>query len=125
MTDASEAELLELAPRPDPYVGKVLAGRYRVMRVIGTGGMGAVYEAEHTLIGHRVAVKMLHSQLAGDASVVKRFVNEARAAAMIGHPNILDCTDIGQSDDGSPFLVLELLQGKDLDGDINATGPLS
>jgi len=121
----SESEaILDLEPRPDPYVGKVLAGRYKMLRVIGSGGMGAVYEAEHALIGRRVAVKILYSQLAGDAQVVKRFVNEARAAATIGHPHILECTDIGQADDGSPFLVLELLEGHDLEKDFEDNGPM-
>jgi len=115
---------LEEFSRPDRYVGTVLADRYRVLRLLGEGGMGAVYEAEHTVIGRRVAVKVLHAQFASESKVVKRFVNEARAAAMIGHPNILDCTDLGQAEDGSPFLVLELLTGRDLDEEIEATGPM-
>lgn len=123
MLESSEA-ILEMEARPDPYVGKVLAGRYKIIRVIGAGGMGAVYEAEHSLIGRRVAVKILYAQLAGDAAVVKRFVNEARAAATIGHPHILECTDIGQADDGSPFLVLELLEGHDLEAEFQDNGPM-
>ncbi|MCA9574293.1 MAG: serine/threonine-protein kinase [Polyangiales bacterium] len=115
---------LEEFERPDRYVGTVLADRYRVLRLLGEGGMGAVYEAEHTVIGRRVAVKVLHAQFASESKVVKRFVNEARAAAMIGHPNILDCTDLGQADDGSPFLVLELLTGRDLDEEIQQEGPM-
>ena len=115
---------LEEFSRPDRYVGTVLADRYRVLRLLGEGGMGAVYEAEHTVIGRRVAVKVLHAQFASESKVVKRFVNEARAAAMIGHPNILDCTDLGQAEDGSPFLVLELLTGRDLDEEIEVGGPM-
>ncbi|MCB9628806.1 MAG: serine/threonine protein kinase [Sandaracinaceae bacterium] len=117
-------DLEEFEARPDRYVGTVLADRYRVLRLLGEGGMGAVYEAEHTVIGRRVAVKVLHAQFASESKVVKRFVNEARAAAMIGHPNILDCTDLGQAEDGSPFLVLELLTGCDLDEEIQTSGPM-
>ncbi|MBX3249303.1 MAG: serine/threonine protein kinase [Myxococcales bacterium] len=120
---ASE-HLEEFEPRADPYIGTTLAGRYRVLRRLGGGGMGSVYEAEHVVIGRRVAVKMLHAQLSVHDEVVRRFLNEARAAAMIRHPNILECTDIGQTDDGAPFLVLELLEGRDLDSCIREQGAL-
>ncbi|MBK8591390.1 MAG: hypothetical protein IPN77_20150, partial [Sandaracinaceae bacterium] len=72
----------------DAYVGTTLAGRYRILRKIGGGGMGAVYEAEHTMLGRRVAVKVLHTQFAHNADVVRRFMNEARAAALLAHKNI-------------------------------------
>ncbi|MBX3248421.1 MAG: serine/threonine protein kinase [Myxococcales bacterium] len=116
--------LRDLPARTDPLIGKELAGRYRITRRLGGGGMGAVYEAEHVLIGRRVAIKVLHAQFATDAEVVRRFMNEARAAGMIHHPNILECTDMGQADDGSPFLVLELLEGRDLGDLIRECGAL-
>jgi serine/threonine-protein kinase len=109
----------------DPYVGTTLAEKYKIIRKIGTGGMGAVYEAEHKVIGRRVAIKTLHLQFATDQGLVRRFTNEARAAAMIGHPNILECTDMGRTPDGAPFLVLELLEGSDLAQAIAASGPMS
>jgi eukaryotic-like serine/threonine-protein kinase len=108
----------------DPLVGTVLAGRYRILRKIGDGGMGAVYEAEHAMLGRRVAVKVLRAQFAHDAEVVRRFMNEARAAAMLAHRNIIECTDVGQHDDGSPFLVLSFLEGRSLADDIAEHGPL-
>src|SRR5262245_34754076 len=75
----------ELAPAPDPYLDRVLAGRYRIVKRLGGGGMGSVYEAEHALIGRRVAVKLLHAEHAASREVVRRFHNEARAAATLGH----------------------------------------
>jgi serine/threonine-protein kinase len=109
----------------DPYVGTTLAEKYKILRKIGTGGMGAVYEAEHKVIGRRVAIKTLHLQFATDQGLVRRFTNEARAAAMIGHPNILECTDMGRTPDGAPFLVLELLEGADLAHAIAQDGPMT
>lgn len=98
----------------DPYLGVTLADRYRIVRKIGGGGMGAVYAAEHLLLGKLVAVKVLHAQYAYDDEVVGRFFREAKAAAMLSHPNILACHDVGKHADGSPFLVLDLLQGVSL-----------
>jgi serine/threonine-protein kinase len=72
-----------------------------------------------------VAIKTLHLQFATDQGLVRRFTNEARAAAMIGHPNILECTDMGRTPDGAPFLVLELLEGSDLAHAIAASGPMT
>jgi tetratricopeptide (TPR) repeat protein len=103
---------------PDPYVGSVLGGRYHVLRRLGRGGMGAVYEAEHPGIGRRVAIKLLHPELAARPEVLQRFRNEARAAAAIGHAGIVQALDVGRTQEGAPYLVLELLEGRDLDAEL-------
>ncbi|MCC7538388.1 MAG: serine/threonine protein kinase [Deltaproteobacteria bacterium] len=107
----------------DALVGKTLRDCYRVIRRIGEGGMGAVYEAEHTRIGRRVAIKCLHPQHAQNADIVRRFHREAQAAARIGNEHIVEVTDMGELPDGSPFFVLELLTGQSL-SDLVRQGPL-
>ncbi|MBI5490201.1 MAG: serine/threonine protein kinase [Deltaproteobacteria bacterium] len=94
--------------------GRLLEGKYRVSRLIGEGGMGAVYQAEHTLIGRPVAVKVLHGDFAKNPEVLERFRREARAATAIRHPNIIEVTDMGMTSEGQPFLVMELLEGAPL-----------
>ncbi|HEY4117674.1 MAG TPA: serine/threonine-protein kinase [Byssovorax sp.] len=95
-------------------IGTVLAGKYRITREIGRGGMAAVYEAENVDIGKRVAIKVLAQELTTSAIVVERFLREARAAAAIRSPYICDVYDSGRLEDGRPFLVLELLEGESL-----------
>jgi serine/threonine-protein kinase len=95
-------------------VGTVLAGKYKITREIGRGGMAAVYEAENVDIGKRVAIKVLAQELTSSAIVVERFLREARAAASIRSPYICDVYDSGRLEDGPPFLVLELLEGESL-----------
>ncbi|HTM20975.1 MAG TPA: hypothetical protein VL172_10720, partial [Kofleriaceae bacterium] len=73
-------------------------GNYLVSRRLGAGGMGTVYVCEHPLIGHRLAMKVLHEENAGDPELVQRFFQEARAAASIGHENIIDVVDFGSLD---------------------------
>ncbi len=100
----------------DPYIGTVVQGKYRFVRKLGEGGMGAVYEAENIAIRRKVAIKCLHQQLARNANVVARFRNEALAATQIGNEHIVDVLDMGQMPDGAFFLVLEFLEGTDLAG---------
>ncbi|HJL28417.1 MAG TPA: protein kinase, partial [Polyangiaceae bacterium LLY-WYZ-15_(1-7)] len=95
-------------------IGRVIAGRYEVIRLVGEGGMGAVYEAEHRTIGRRVALKRLHPELATDAHAVNRFQREARAAGGTGHEHVVDILDLGFAEDGAPYLVMELLAGESL-----------
>ena len=101
-------------PSDDPFIGRCLVNRYRMIRRVGTGGFGAVYEAEDTKIHKRVAVKVLARDLVGDASMVSRFHKEAEAASKVGHENIIDITDFDKTNDGHYFLVMEFLDGVDL-----------
>jgi serine/threonine-protein kinase len=98
----------------DPLVGTELDGRYRILRVIGEGGMGIVYEGEHVLIERRVAIKVLREDFCKRADVVERFRREAKSASRIGHPNIVDVLDFGETPGGASYFVMEMLQGEDL-----------
>ncbi len=95
-------------------VGTTLVGKYRVTREIGRGGMAAVYEAEHMSLGKRIAVKVLASELAASTIVIERFFREARAAASVKSPHIVDVYDSGRLEDGRPFIAMELLEGESL-----------
>ncbi|MDQ3034771.1 MAG: serine/threonine protein kinase, partial [Myxococcota bacterium] len=112
-------------PAKDPLIGATLADRYRVLRRIAEGGMGAVYEAEQLALSRRVAIKCLHAHLARDQEIVGRFRREALATTQIGHPHIVDVLDLGEMDDGTLFMVLELLDGRDLARALKDDGPLS
>src|SRR5262245_6719383 len=102
--------------------GDVVDGRYRIIKTLGEGGMGTVYLAEHTLIKRRVAIKILHPELATDARVVERFMNEARAAGTLGHPNIVESTDMGFTPEYVPYIVFENLEGSLLTDEIYRVG---
>ncbi|MFO0608042.1 MAG: serine/threonine-protein kinase [Polyangiales bacterium] len=104
--------------------GEVVADRYRALRLLGEGAMGAVYEAEHVFIGRRVALKVLHPRFARSHEAVARFTREARAAAALGHPHIVAVTDFG-SHEGRPFLVMELLRGESLADRLLRAGALA
>lgn len=95
-------------------IGGVLDGRYRVLEIIGQGGMGTVYEAEHLNIGRKVALKVLKPEHAQKKEAIERLRHEARVVSRIGHPNICEVFDIGQFDDGTPYLVMERLRGETL-----------
>jgi serine/threonine-protein kinase len=105
-------------------LGKTVGGKYVVRSVLGEGGMGAVFEAEHLTIGRSVAVKVLHPSQARKKDAVRRFHQEARAAGAIGHPNICEVYDLGTLEDGSPYLVMEKLVGETLAERIAAEGGL-
>ena len=106
------------SPSPDDSgivsVGSLLAGRYRVESVLGTGGMGKVYKAEHTGIGRTVALKVLHARLGGSKEAKERFQREAIASGRLDHPNIVNVSDSGELEDGSLYLVMEALEGEPL-----------
>ena len=104
--DSRDAEL-------EALVGRTVAGKYSILRLIGRGGMGAVYEAENLGIGKKVALKFVDKELARDEQVTSRFAREARAASSIESANIVTVFDAG-IEDGRPYLVMELLRGEDL-----------
>jgi serine/threonine-protein kinase len=101
-----------------------LFGNYRALALLGEGGMGAVYLAEHPEIGRKVAVKVLRAELGKDPQLLVRFLNEARAANAIRHPNIIEILDSGSNADGVPYLVMELLEGESLAGRLRRLGRL-
>lgn len=102
----------------------VVDGRYRIIRKLADGGMGTVFLAEHMLIKRRVAIKLLHAEFAADRGMVHRFLNEASAAGTLGHPNIVESTDMGFTREGIPFIVFEYLEGCLLAEEIQRLGAL-
>jgi serine/threonine protein kinase len=94
--------------------GTLLAGKFRIIRRLGEGGMGSVYEIEHEITKHRRALKMLHASMAAIPSIVERFLREASAAGRVGNPHIAETFDAGVLDTGEPYLVMELLRGEPL-----------
>jgi serine/threonine-protein kinase len=99
---------------PRSRVGEVLAGKYHLERLLGSGGMGSVYEALHAFTQRRVAVKLMHPHIARSRIAAERFVREARAPGSIGHTGIVEVLDGGHAEDGSLYLVMEVLHGETL-----------
>jgi serine/threonine-protein kinase len=115
--NVSQPETVDMQPRPEVksgLVGSYIDGRYLVKRMIGEGGMGLVYEAEHVEIGRRVAIKVLHAMYTRSAEVLARFRAEARAATRIGNPHIVEVLDSGTTVDGAVYFVMEFLDGRSL-----------
>jgi len=124
----------ELAEAAAARIGSVVGKRYRVDRLLGVGGMGAVFAATHLALGKTYALKILHEVYGRAPDIIDRFMREARAATQTGHPNIIDVVDIGTIDgpgedgdsgEGELYFVMELLDGTDLGGVIRQSGPLS
>lgn len=123
-----ERRTIRLPKQPPPTVERLVAGtvldeRYRVLGVIGQGGMGTVLEAEHLNIGRKVALKILKPEHAQKKEAIARMNHEARVVSQIGHPNICEIIDIGELADGSPYLVMERLRGETLAQRIERMGP--
>lgn len=97
-------------------------GPYRVVRQLGEGGMGAVFEAVHEVIQRRVAIKVLHPEAGRSADTINRFINEARAANLVDHPGLVQITDFGNLPDGAGYLVMEYLKGETLSGRLAGDG---
>jgi len=108
-------ELVDAEEDEDELIGRTLADTYSIVRIVGEGGMGRVYEARHTRIGgKRFAVKLLHPEYARLPEVLSRFQREAEAAASIESPHVGDVYDVGKTEDGRPFMVGEFLEGREL-----------
>ncbi|MGF1466281.1 MAG: protein kinase [Sandaracinaceae bacterium] len=107
----------------DPLLGRVVADRYRIERLLGRGGMGVVYRVEHVRIGKLMAMKLLHGALATEPDIIKRFRREAEAVSKLDHPNTVQIFDFGRSE-GMMFLVMEYLSGRDLGQVLRDEGPL-
>ena len=111
--------------RQDPYLGATIDGRYKVEALLGEGGMGVVYRCVHTIIGKKVAMKVLRADLARDAEVTERFLNEAKAASSIGNAHIIDISDFGQFPDGAAYFVMEFLNGQPMSKLLEGAQPLA
>ena len=106
-------------------VGLVLAETYRVERLLGKGGMGAVYAAAHLRLPTKVAVKVLHAEAAVNPEIFTRFRREAEITSALRHPNIVQVLDFNRLQDGTPYLVMEYLDGEDLHARLRQRGRLS
>ena len=105
--------------------GDLISGKYRIVRLIGDGGMGVVYEARHEVLGSGVALKFLHADLAKRPGLTQRFLQEARVSATIESPHVTHVTDVDTAQDGSPYLVMELLHGQSLQSMLDRQGKLT
>ncbi len=114
----------EWRPSADPMLGALIDNRYEILSVLGEGGMGVVYEARHRALGKRFALKALRKDLATDADIAARFMQEARTAASVSHPGLVEITDFGRFPTGQPFFVMELLEGQSLATLIRRGGPI-
>ena len=106
----------------DPWIGRQIAGRYRILSALGEGGMGTIYLAEHLTLGRKVALKVLIAELAGKEAIRRRFDREAKTLSTLHHPNVVAVNDYGVDDD-TPFLVMELAPGDDLSKALDGNRP--
>ncbi|MEM9067316.1 MAG: serine/threonine-protein kinase [Myxococcota bacterium] len=109
---------------PDNYVGKDVAGQFRIVKKIGSGGMGSVYKAEQPEMNRHVAIKILHPRYLSRSDLVSRFRREARAMSHLSHPNTARVFLYGQLEDGACYFVMEYLEGRNLAQVVRAHGPM-
>jgi len=109
---------------PDPFIGTTVNGKFRVEALLGQGGMGRVYRARHLTLDRPVVLKMLHQAYSDDPQIVQRFQREARAASKLNHPNSIAVLDFGNAEDGTLFMAMEFLGGRDLARVITEDFPL-
>lgn len=120
-----EEDRLKIKPQPDPFIGKLIEGKYLIEECLGKGGMAGVYKAKHTGTSGYVAIKLLRSDQMADESAIKRFYVEAQNTHRLHHPNTVRVSDFGQTEDGILYLVMEYLPGKPLAKVIEEQGPLA
>src|SRR5688500_8308111 len=113
-----------LAPVADAYLGRDIAGQFKVLEKMDSGGMGAVYKAEQPEMRRFVAIKILHSRYLSRQDLVTRFKREARAMSHLSHPNTARVFLYGQLEDGACYFVMEYLEGRNLAQQVRADGPL-
>ena len=112
------------APGNDDWVGRIVAGKYRVEEMIGEGGMGQVFRATQLSLDKSVVLKVLRRSLLSDARTVARFQREAKAASRLNHPNAINIIDFGQDSDDSLYIAMEYVSGRDLHQILSDEGPL-
>ncbi|MFV8756624.1 protein kinase domain-containing protein [Nannocystaceae bacterium ST9] len=128
---ARRSEPVRSESRPDPTVilpapeAGTIAGRYRLEEKLGSGGMGTVFRAVHMGLNKPVAIKILNNQLAADPAYRERIMREARAVATVSHENIIGVTDVGETDEGIPFVVMEYVDGETLEDTLTREGRLA
>src|SRR3954470_16208154 len=105
-----------------PKAGDTLDGKYALLRVLGQGGMGVVYEAEHLRLKQKCAIKMLSPQMLAMREIVERFEREARASAKLKSPHVTRVMDVETTSDDVPYIVMEMLVGRDLDVELQERG---
>ncbi len=121
---AASSHAEPIAPGRTYHEGEVLGGKYRVERVLRTGGMGIVLVATHLQLQEKVALKVLDGHAAGESAAVARFLREARAATRVKSEHVVRILDFGTFDSGEPYLVMELLEGRDLRDVLQQNGPI-
>ncbi|MGH7439387.1 MAG: protein kinase domain-containing protein, partial [Polyangiaceae bacterium] len=106
-------------------IGQMIDSKYRIVRMLGEGGMGTVYEGQNVRIGHRVAIKVLHTDLASRPDILERFEREAQAAGRIGSEHIVEVYDLGELPGGVRYMVMEYLDGENLATRIEREGRMA
>ncbi|HVJ16815.1 MAG TPA: serine/threonine-protein kinase, partial [Polyangiaceae bacterium] len=119
------AEAGEYDPAADPLIGSIVDHRYEIRHVLGEGGMGIVYGVRHVALGKGFALKALRADLSRDGEIAERFIGEARTAATISHPGLVEITDFGTMADGRPYFVMELLDGQALSWLVHEGGAMA
>ncbi|MBS2018271.1 MAG: serine/threonine protein kinase [Deltaproteobacteria bacterium] len=115
-----------MARQQDPFIGRdILQGQFQILQKIGSGGMGSVYKALQPAMNRMVAVKILHPKLANRKDLVSRFRREARAMSHLTHPNTVKVYLYGELEDGSLYIVMEFLEGKNLNQTVRSEGPMT
>jgi len=111
----TRARVSESTATDVPWVGQTIDGRYQIRELLGEGGMGAVYLAEHLSLRKQVALKIIHPEFAGNQEIAARFTREAMATAQLDHPNVASALDYGTLPDGGAYLVTQLVRGRSLE----------